>query len=438
MYTIKERNDIRVRIIAAFSCDENIAFLERCLLRYFADKGVKKIVSAIIDDLVANFNIEDTFKYADFITTPSVANIVDCANKQFLIHSVRHIQEMIVLERAGRCADTLSSKYVLRDGKLKNRRPMARLIGDEHGSDIPRNDYNEGQPRKQFWRYAKDTSPRVDSWNYPKRVESLRDDDAGVQTYRGSHLADLNGTGTSTGSDYDHGATQYNTDPRMNTHTWRGSGGGCVPRQHYEKLVHPTDEPVYEYGDNVPKSQSQTNEDDGEYHDSLHEGKEMFNAEDGSSHLDRLFSTTMQDLNSPRIWETAKPATDTLFGDGVNYTNNYSTNNRHGSGVESARAHGAFEQRKVFRNDNRLIDRPISRRYERDVEESLGGFEKDYKLYRHDMSSLHCRHSRNPCEARPFNDPFEHRYKSVDEPYLDKNGLPMYYPADREATFTGY
>ena len=433
MYTIKERNDIRVRIVAAFLCDDNIQFLEKCLLRFFTDPQVKKFVSASIDDLVANFNVEENIKYMDFITTPSIKNIVDCLNKQFLRYTILLIQEMIVGDRAGRCADTHSRKYVLRDGKLKNRRPVARLIGPEHGSDIPANDYNEGQPRKQFWRYAPDTSHRVDSWFYPKRNDGMRDDDAGTQTYRGAHLADISGLG----SDYDIGATHYNTSERMKAPRWRGSGGGCVPRQYYEKLVHPTDEPVYEYGENVPKSQSQTNEDDGEYHDSLHDGKELFNGDPDASHLDRLFSTSMQALNEPRAWETVSDASDNLFA-GAHYTNNYNTNLRNGSGVESKKVHHAFEQRKVFRNDNRLIDRPISRRYERDVEETLGGFEKDFKLYRHDMSSLHCRHSRDPCGPRPFNDPFEHRYKSVDEPYLDKGGLPMYYPKDRPAPLTGY
>jgi len=452
MYTTKERADIRQLVVNAFQCDENVAFLEKCLIRYFKSLTAHKYIHDTIDDLVANFDVEATMRYSDFIVTPSVQNMVDTLNKLFLHDRIVFIQDMIIKSRVGRCVEPNSRKYVLRDGKIKGRRPDARLMGPVHGSDLPRNDYENGQPRKQFWRYAKDTSPRVDTYNFPARLDGMRDDSAGVQTYRGAQFALVGvegsknignvhpATGCANGSDYNIGATHYNTT--IHEPEWRGSGGHCVPRQHYEMLSDVRDEPVYEYGDNVPQSQSQTNEDTGQYHDSLHDGKELFDGPDNAHHLDRMFTTSIQDLNDGKAWQTTE--SDTMFGNDTNgqpirYTNNYNRNDKHGSSVESERSHHSFHEKRVFRNNNKLQERAISRRYETDIGSTLGSnTEYDNKLFKHDMTSLHCRHNRDPCGPRPFNDPFEHRYKSSNPPYLELGNKPMYYPKDRPSVTIGY
>jgi hypothetical protein len=434
-YTIDERRKKRQMAVNAFQCDENIEFLERCLIHYFNSPFAHQYIRNNIDDLVANFDADADMRFADpsapFST--SINEIRKCMNKQFLKDRILLIQELVIKDRMGNCTDTNSRKYILRDGKIKNRQPYPRVVGPVNGSDLPRNDYNNGQPRMQFWRYGKDQT-RVDSWNFPKKLDQLRDDSTGIQTYRGSHLADIHDMG----SDYDIGATQYNTPERMKAPRWRGSGGGCVPRQYYETTCDPNEEPVYEYGELVPQKQSQTNEDDGNYHHPLHDDESLFSSQSGAHHLDRLHTTSIQDLNDDRAWDGDKVEQNTLFGDDVHNTNNYNTVLKNGSSVESLRSHAAFDQKKVFRNDNKFINRAISRRHERDVEESIGGAEFDFKIYKHDMDSLHCMHARDACGPRPFNDPFNHRYKSNTPAYLGLDGKPVYYPADRPAPSVGY
>lgn len=394
-------------VINNFMAEDNVQLLYRSLVKWYDDERAYKFLTKNMRTLIQNYYqiVNEDFKYSDPIIigngTHEVSQQLKCLNISFRDYVDRFIKDMVFRDGLvqgntkwddGMYASSKGPLYSTRRAKLDDKDTSKILHSDDSG------DYGKDKTADEM----------LNSWWYPRRPIEVRDDCVGTigqsDDLRERYPPRNTPTGgTPRGTQYIRGKAiqpaavpckkeSYAVQNPNYTLYKRPNPGGApavdIPVQY--SFVDPSDGSYYEVPDqeyvevdrllNTSKIQS------------LNNGGTCIKPPTTGKRYPAACSeiTTEQPQNNVRIWQDTNGPVDEANKEEFNHYMNrrlfrsYNRGKYYGGSCipqgDSAADQIPFYERALY-----------NRYYERDVEESIGGFERDNLQRKHDLNSLRCR-----------------------------------------------
>jgi hypothetical protein len=424
-------------VINNFMAEDNVQLLYRSLVKWYDDERVYKYLTNNMRTLIQNYYqiVNEDFKYSDPIIlgngTHEVSQQLKCLNIAFKDYVDRFIKDMVFRDGLvhgntkwddGMYASSKGPLYSTRRAKLDDKDTSKILHSDDSG------DYSKGKTADEM----------LNSWWYPRRPIEVRDDSVGTigQTDDVRSLFPPRNTltgGTPRGTQYIRGnaiqpavptkesyaiptkesyavrTKESYAIPTKESYAVRTKESYAVQNPNYTLYKHPN--PGGPPTVNIPVQYSFVDPSDGPYYEvpdqeyvevdrllntskiqSLNNGGTCIKPPTTGKRYPAACSeiTTEQPQNNVRIWQdTNGPVDEANQEEFKHYMNrrlfrSYNRGKYYGGSCipqgDSAADQIPFYERALY-----------NRYYERDVEESIGGFERDNLQRKHDLNSLRCR-----------------------------------------------
>ena len=382
-------------VINNFMSEDNVQLLYRSLVKWYNDERAFKYLTANMRTLVQNYYhiVNENFKYSDPIIIGNGAHEVSqqlkCLNISFKDYVDQFLKDMVFRDKLvqgntewddGMYASSKGPLYSNRRAKLDDKNSSKILYSDDAGV------------------YGKSTADEIlNSWWFPRRPIEVRDDAVGTIGQTDDIRSKFPPQNTLTGGpprgvQYVRGNVSQREsysvqNPNYTLHKKPNAGGSPtvnIPEQY--SFVDPSDGHYYEVPDqeyvavdrllNTSKIQS------------LNKGGSCVKPPSNGKRYPAACSevSTEQPQNNVRIWQdTNGPVDEANEAEFNHYMNRRLFRSYNRSKTNTPQGDSAADQIPFY---ERAL---YNRYYERDVEESIGGFEHDNILRKHDMNSLRCR-----------------------------------------------
>lgn len=177
-------NKYNVLVLNQFNSPQNVAMLERVLVRHFNDAGVANVIHKLMPSFMQHYSRKaaNDLMYSTPVAESDIYSQVNCLDDAFLADRIEFIKQNI-LRADDRDNLTNNNVYVVNDGRVATAesivRKMPRQVVNDRNSHCV-NVVKEG---------GQSANDRLQSWRYPTRGREIREDVAGDDCTDGN-LAD--------------------------------------------------------------------------------------------------------------------------------------------------------------------------------------------------------------------------------------------------------